>query len=230
MLTLKAEVIHPGNVKGKAYCFREDVIDENVSTLNKDQIVVLKEALSEANRQLEEQVKVTSELFKEKISTIYETHRLMTQDPMILSTAYELIASGLSAYEAYKEATRKVIERFQQLDNEYMNARVIDIIDATDRVLYLIRKVPYDLSFHFDEPRIVVAEELRPSWLYQCEHRGVLGFIVRRGAYHQHGAVIARIKGIPLMIVSDLVCENILPGDEVTMDSDHQRVLVTTEK
>ena len=97
---------------------------------------LLDQALKLSTEAIENTIKNSSSVFNDTVVMIFEAHKLMVKDPMLLQEAYQLISEGKSAYEAYKTAARNIIDQFKILASDYMKNRIIDIEDATDRVLY----------------------------------------------------------------------------------------------
>ncbi len=78
----------------------------------------------------------------------------MVNDPLLIEKAYQYIQEGKNAYEAYQLAANEFIDQFRELTDDYFRYRVIDIQDATDRVLYAIQDVEYEINLSFDSPRL----------------------------------------------------------------------------
>jgi phosphoenolpyruvate-protein kinase (PTS system EI component) len=142
----------------------------------------------------------------------------MVNDPILLEDAIEMISNGKSAYEAYRMAAQNIIALFQQMNNTYMKNRIVDIEDATDRVLSAILDVQYERALQFEEPRILILPKMKPSVLLNCHAPSVIGFVSAEGAYDQHSALIARTKGLPGLIVNSIL-EHIHENDLVLLDA-----------
>lgn len=211
-------VLNPGFAYGKVFVLKHTLeLFEHEHHLE-DQVQILKDAIAIASSRLQEQIQSASVMFNERISVIFEAHKLMISDPMILGKTYQLIKEGQTAYAAYQKAAEDAILLFKQLDSEYMKNRAIDIEDATNRVLYAIQSKSYEVSLRFDTPRILIIEEMKPSILFNCDKECVLGYISAKGSYNQHSAVIARTKDIPSMVISDILNADIQEDDLVFMN------------
>lgn len=219
MLKIYGLIVNPGIAYGKALVLMRG--QELSATTNKetDQLAVLESALSKSASRLEEQIKTSHMLYSDRISTIFEAHKLMISDPMILDKAKSLISFGDSAYDAYRKSAEDAITMFSKLPSDYMRNRTIDIEDATDRVLYAIQEENYEISCSFEEAKILILEKMKPSVLYNFTKECVFGFISKTGSYNQHSAVIARTKDIPGMIVEDIFDFNILDGDMILINA-----------
>ena len=190
---------------------------------------VLQSALKSSTEAIENTIRNSSSVFNETVVMIFEAHKLMVKDPMLLQEAYQLIDQGTSAYEAYKTAANNIIDLFKSLANDYMRNRIIDIEDATDRVLYSIQDTEYELKLMFDQPRILVLPEMKPSMILNCDKEYISGFIVQNGSYDQHASYIARSKGIPGIIISNAM-NLINETDQVLLDASKGIVYINPSK
>ena len=190
---------------------------------------VLDQALKLSAEAIENTIKNSSSVFNDTVVMIFEAHKLMVKDPMLLQEAYQLISEGKSAYEAYKTAARNIIDQFKILASDYMKNRIIDIEDATDRVLYAIQDTEYETKLLFDKPRILVLQEMKPSIILNCDKEHVSGFIVQSGSYDQHASYIARSKGIPGIIIDEAM--NIIDEEDyVLLDASKGNIYINPSK
>jgi phosphoenolpyruvate-protein phosphotransferase (PTS system enzyme I) len=225
MKSLSGLVIQSGIAYGKVHMMipSETILSSFDLFINQKDL--LNQALKTSTEALENAIKRSSEIFNETVAMIFEAHKLMVNDPILLAEAYKLIDEGQNAYEAYRIASDGIITQFKQLTNDYMRNRIIDIQDATDRVLYAIKDTAYEQKLLFDEPRILILEEMKPSIILSCDKKNISGFIVQNGSYDQHASLIARNKSIPGIILENAM--NLLSGaDTVLMDAQKGKVYI----
>jgi len=220
MDTLKGLVINPGMVLGKAHIWSAPDEKTPQFDLYINQKEILSRALLRSTKELEETIASSSALYNDTVSVIFQAHKLMANDPLLLEDAEARIAAGDSAYHAYKKAAEKVISQFQTMTNQYMKNRIVDIEDATDRVLAAIVDTEYEKALTFLEPRILILSKMKPSILYHCQKPSVIGFISAEGAYDQHSGLIARTFDLPGLIVKEIK-EKVQPDDWILLDADH---------
>jgi phosphotransferase system enzyme I (PtsI) len=225
MRRLTGLVIQSGIAYGKIHKW---IPSENGVTrfdlfINQKELLI--NALKTSTEAIENAIKNSSEIFNETFSMIFEAHKLMVNDPILLNEAYRRIEDGENAYDAYKRAALDIINQFQLLSNDYMRNRIIDIKDATDRVLYTIQNLEYENSLIFDEPHILLLPEMRPSIILNCDKRYVSGFIVETGNYDQHASLMARRKEIPGMIIEGAL-NFINEGDVTLIDANNGVVYI----
>jgi phosphoenolpyruvate-protein kinase (PTS system EI component) len=221
----KGLVINPGIVLGKAYIWNPSDEPAPAFDLLINQKEILSKALIRSTSELENAIASSNAMYSEAVSIIFEAHKLMASDPILLQETNHLIDEGLSAYDAYKKAAQHIISVFQTLTNTYMRNRIIDIEDATDRVLSAIVDSVYEQALQFPEPRILIIKKMKPSVLYNCRQPSVVGFISAEGAYDQHSGLIARTKGLPGLIVPDIL-KFIQQDDPILIDADEGVIYV----
>ena len=81
----------------------------------------------------------------------------------------------------------------------------------------------------FDQPRILVLPEMKPSMILNCDKEYISGFIVQNGSYDQHASYIARSKGIPGIIISNAM-NLINETDQVLLDASKGIVYINPSK
>ena len=108
------------------------------------------------------------EQVSEGTAALFEAYRMMLEDDDYIQTVRENIFTGICAEAAVQETYRTFERRFSLIDNDYMNARIADIKDVSDRVLRILCGVqPKEIVM--EEPVILAAEDLSPSELAQLD-------------------------------------------------------------
>ncbi|MCK6579829.1 MAG: phosphoenolpyruvate--protein phosphotransferase [Anaerolineae bacterium] len=152
-------------------------------------------------------------------AAIFQAHRLMLHDAVLLGTAREGITGArLSAEAAWWDAIEATAERCRQSDNVYLQTRASDVIDVGRRVLHLLTPYTPVLS---DVPSgcILAASDLTPSEVAQIDPQQAAGIVLRYGGATAHAAIIARGLGIP-MLVGISALNDLGEGRIVVLDGD----------
>jgi len=219
MLVLKGYGVNGGSASGIVFRYQPDSGGEPKFDLLINQRETLQAAIDRSVADLEKAVSESRTENGDAVRMVFEAHKLMVNDPILLDDAFARIEAGETAYHAYRTAAENIVIRFRSLKNDYMRNRVIDIIDATDRVLHQLVAAQYERAFSFSEPRIILMDQMRPSVIRNCHKPHVAGFIAEYGAYDQHSSLIARIKELPGVIVPGAL-KSLQSGDCVTIDGD----------
>lgn len=218
---------------GVAYGKIHKIIPTKDSSIEFDLYINQKEILNRAlqisSEALEKAINTSTLEYDDRIAMIFEAHKLMVKDPMLLEESNRYIEQGMNAYQAYKTAAENIINQFKNLSSDYMVNRIIDIEDATDRVLFAIQDTAYELELAFDQPRILAVPEMKPSIILGVNRNHISGFITESGSYDQHSSVIARKKGIPGMIVREAM-KLLNDNDWVLLDADKSIIYINPTK
>ncbi|MDR1135776.1 MAG: phosphoenolpyruvate--protein phosphotransferase [Clostridiales Family XIII bacterium] len=108
------------------------------------------------------------------------------------------VESGSACEDAVKTTCTEYYEIFNNLDNDYLQQRKIDIIDIQVRLLDILngRKSISALG----SSTIVAAEDLTPSQVAEMELKSVKGILLEKGGRSSHSVIIAQSFGIPCII------------------------------
>ncbi len=225
MRVLQGFSLYRGSASGIVHKYIPDLDDEPAFDLLINQKELLETALSISTADLEAAVAEAVPQTDDTIRMIFEAHKLMVNDPILLDAAYAAIESGMSAYRAYQTAAQAVIEQFRIMKNEYMRNRIIDIIDATDRVLHAIVSAKYKQEFRFAEPHILVMDQMRPSVILNCQKPYIVGLVAEMGSYDQHSTLIARSKDMPAVLCPQAMA-SLHDGERITIDGDSGTITI----
>lgn len=121
----------------------------------------------------------------------------LLEDEGLLTGAAARIASGTGAAAAMEQEGLKNANRLRALtDNEYLQLRSADVLDACHRVVDILDRRPRRKQA-FDHPVILASELLLPSDLMAAPRGMIAGFVCASGSPQSHAAIIARSMGIP---------------------------------
>ena len=84
---------------------------------------------------------------------------------------------------------------FENMDDEYMRARSLDVKDISKRVIRILTGTE-EVDFSQIPASIIVAEDLTPSETIQMDKSKLLGFVTVRGSSNSHTAILARMMNI----------------------------------
>jgi len=113
---------------------------------------------------------------------IFEAHLLMLQDPEFRDNVVsEIQSKSCFSSLAVDVVSKRFIEMFEAMDNEYMRERALDIKDISSRVLkHILRIETPDLS-HLNEEVILVSKDITPSQMASIDLNKTIGIITGVG-------------------------------------------------
>lgn len=155
----------------------------------------------------QEAIKQLNALYKKALSRvgkinaeIFNAHAMMLEDDAYNESVHTMITTqSVNAEYAAAAVGDHFAEMFSNMDDEYMKARAIDVKDVTKRVIAILGGREDD-SDTWDEPVIVVAEDLSPSETLQMDRSKLLALVTRLGSVNSHTAILAKTMGIPALV------------------------------
>jgi len=215
------KAISSGIAYGKIGFLRKNKIQLKDDFDKYDQLEFFKESIQKVSDSIDREILESKSSFNNRISEIFETHKYIVNDPVLIDKTKGYIKQNFTAKTAYKKAVNDILSEFEKIDNEYMLGRIVDIIDATDHVKVALKSIIQERITDFDEPTILVLKNLKPSVIYGINNTNIVGFISAKGFYHQHSGVIARTIDIPGM-VCEKIFDIVKEGDFVKIDCESE--------
>lgn len=157
------------------------------------------------------------------IAAIFSGHHTLLDDPELLAAASELLQhEHCTAEYAWQQVLKELSQQYQQLDDEYLQARYIDVDDLLHRTLVHLTQTKEELP-QFNSPTILLAENIYPSTILQLDPAVVKGICLSAGSPLSHSALIARELGIGWICLQGEKLYAIQPEETLTLDVKTQR-------
>ncbi len=129
---------------------------------------------------------------------ILETHMVLFKDKMLYGKTIDTISQEqINAEWALRKVSRKVKDMFQQIDDPYLQDRVNDIVQVSDKIMsYLVGAQDIKIS-DINKRVIIVAHDLSPADASQIQLERIKGFVTDRGGKDSHTSIVAKSLKIP---------------------------------
>ena len=204
------------------YCALGGMEKIEISTQNagskQEELDILEKARLQTVDQLEQiAAKVRAEIGEDE-AQVFESHILMVNDPEYLDMIrLEISQNNCSVTQAIQAVTKAQVVFFQELQDEYFQARAVDIQDVADR---LIRNSlgTSSAAVTLPEDAIVVAKDLTPSDTALLDRTRVRAFLTEAGSKTSHSAIMARGMGIPAVLGLETLCAQVAEGMLIIVD------------
>lgn len=159
----------------------------------------------------------------EESAAIFEVHRMMLEDDEYLESIFDMIREERrNGAFAVKMAGDTFSQIFATMDDEYMKARAIDILDISNRV---IRVLTNQVEVSLDRASIIIADDLSPSETVQMDKSKILGFVTVHGSTNSHTAILARMMNIPALVMTPVDLASLQTGMGAIVDGIHGEVI-----
>jgi phosphotransferase system enzyme I (PtsI) len=162
-------------------------------------------------------------------ASIFDAHRLMLEDPTLLSGLEAVIRQEcVNAEWALEEVTRKLLQQFDQLADVYLRERRVDLLDVAAELQRALqgRTAPRFEIREDDHDWVLTADDIPPSQAVQLGSGAVVGFASEAGGTTSHTTIIAKSLGIPAVVgVTGLVAA-VAQSSRVIIDGFEGHVIV----
>ncbi len=157
-----------------------------------------------------------------ELASLFDAQILMLDDPMWLTRADALIREQrVNVDWAVQCAFDELVSVFDAVEDPYLRERRGDLTDVVGRVRMNLRQGAAGLGGlfkDFDEPCVLVADELTPSVAAQLDWSHIRGFATDAGSRTYHTAILARSLHVPAVVGLHDASRRIDPGVLVVID------------
>jgi phosphocarrier protein FPr len=189
--------VSPGLVLGTIYRFKADIpVYSEQGQGPEVETQRLQAAIDLGSEELLILAQNISENVDESEAEIFEAHKELLSDPMLVDDALISINDGLSAEAGWHKSIEKHAEQLERLSNELLKARAADIRDIGLRVLKILTGVSKEQQ-ELPSDSIIIAHELTPSDTATLDRNKVVGFCTIAGGATSHSAILARSLSLP---------------------------------
>lgn len=155
----------------------------------------------------------------------------MLADPALVEDILPTIDGGEDAAKAWQAGLDGQIEGYRSAGDAYFEARASDLDDLKDRVLRALEGTELAIP---DLPRdaLILTDDLPPSRFLALSSGDLGGIALTRGSRSSHVAILARGRGLPMVVgLGDAVDTALVGGTttEAVLDGDEGHLLLAPE-
>lgn len=181
------------------------------------------------NRLLKLQEQVGKDLGTSE-SAIFKVHIALLHDPSLREKVFTLCTEDkLNVEAAIGKAIDALADTFSQLKSPYFRERSADLRDIGNRLREALAVEGHHGFPSFPNGTVLVTGELLPSAIMQLDAQTIRGVVVEQGGQTAHATIIARSRGIPLMINVPNATKTIHTGDQLIVDGLSGRVFINAK-
>ena len=225
----------PGICIGKAYVVEREGVNLIKRYPVSDEMVPkeidrFKNAVVKAKNDHAKSIEALDEDFGENLN-ILETHMALFKDKMLYGKTLETIsADKVNAEWALRKVSAQVRRTFEQIGDAYLQARVNDIIQVSDKIMaYLVGGQDIRIS-DINKRVIIVAHDLSPADASQIQLERIKGFVTDRGGKDCHTSIVAKSLKIPSVLGSATATINIKNDDILIVDGSAGSIIVNPDE
>ncbi len=185
----------------------------------KDEELALRAALLSAGRQIASLANAAGG----EAAQILEFQVALLEDDEFLDPIFAEILAGTPADAAWLSALNVQITDYNSAPDEYLRARSSDLADVRDRVIRTLRGGASEAA-KIPDGAVVCAGDLPPSQFLEIDWSQGGGLALLHGSPTSHVAMLARARGIPMVVQLGFVSEEaqtaLLDGEGATLQLD----------
>ncbi len=222
---LAAMAASGGIAMGPLAVVQTDEPVQHVTGLPGEEKTLLDQAIDQARQDLAALMAAHDDL----AGGILEFQEALLEDEDMLMPVYEKIADGAAASDAWREVLDGEIAEYRSGDDDYMAARADDLVDLKQRVLRIIARGDGG-GRSVTEGAIIVADTLTPSMFLEYDWPHLAGAAITGGSPTSHVAILARARGVPLIVCLQAGAVELEEGAEAILDGEAGRLIIWPDK
>lgn len=235
MMQARGIAVSPGVVSGPAMVlgtedFRIPQIYVSVDAVETE-VERFRGALNAVCEEISENERLATEQLGEQYGAIFGAHLMMARDGKLTGEIEKLIREQCHSPEyASSRVLRKFAREFQNLGNQFLAERAVDLFDLERRILrHLLGERREELA-NLTQPVIVLAHDLTPSETARLDKDYVLGFATEIGGPTSHTAILAGALEIPAIVGLGSFLTDVSGGEFVILDGSRGEVIIDPDE
>jgi phosphotransferase system enzyme I (PtsI) len=149
----------------------------------------------------------------------------LLRDGALLEPAFRSIEEGKPAAQAFRAVIDLQAADYHASDDKYFAARASDLADLGERVLAALAPLPAEPGPP-SPGGIYVSEDLTPSRFLELDWSRWRGAALLGGSTASHVAILARSRGVPLLVGVRANLEELSDGAPALLDAESGRLVV----
>ncbi len=220
--------ISPGIAIGKVLVYKEAEL-----IIEKRQITNIKDEIERLKMSIEKATKEVDELYNEMLKTvgkyeaaIFNAHKMILNDPEFIESIKSRINEHkVNAEYAIRDISHHYKSLFENMEDEYLKARALDIEDISKRLVRILLGVKNKDLRLIKDKCILVAKDLTPSDIAQMNKDMVMGIVTERGGRTSHASIMIRAMEIPFVTGIQDISKKVKDGEVIILDGSRGLVL-----
>ncbi|MEP0774689.1 MAG: phosphoenolpyruvate--protein phosphotransferase [Acidobacteriota bacterium] len=164
-------------------------------------------------------------------ASIFEAHRLLMEDPTLLSAVEQVIRDKrINAEAALEEVVRDLLHRFESLGDVYLRERRVDLLDVAMELQRALQGKSAPHLGRLRDDTVLIADDVPPSQAIRLSASSVTGFASEAGGATSHTTIIAKSLGIPAVVGVARLLEEARGAPVVIIDGFEGHVVVDPDE
>ncbi len=213
--------VSPGIAIGPAHIFTrqaQSVEDYRIAADDvQNELGRFEAAIQRAEKDLRKIAGVAREKIGAESADIFEAQLLMLRDEEVYPAVVACInRDRCNAAYAVHQTLESYRKRLAASESDYFRERATDIADISDRIVRHLNRGKFFSKI--DQESIVFSESLSAADIILFSRRGILGCATDFGGATSHVSIMARALGVPAVVSTHGVTQQINEGSQVVLD------------
>jgi phosphotransferase system enzyme I (PtsI) len=153
------------------------------------------------------------------------------KDKMLYGRTIETIQTEqINAEWALRKVSRQIKLMFQQVDDPYLQSRVNDIVQVSDKIMANLLGARNIKIADINKRVIIVAHDLTPADASQIQLELIKGFVTDRGGKDSHTGIVAKSLKIPSVFGLARATASINNDDILIVDGSSGLIIINPEE
>ena len=164
----------------------------------------------------------------EEFIAFIDTHLMILADKNLSEKTKKIISKdNCNAEWALKKQVDFFINKFEQIEDEYIKERKNDVIQVVERILKVLLGHPNQANqINNESSTILVAHDISPADALQFKKHQYAAFLTDMGGSTSHTAILARSLNIPSIVALQNARDLIKNNEKIIVDGDQGIVIV----
>ena len=202
---LFADPLQPDGVAGT-----ETDPDGTISPLRR-----IVEAVADVRRDIEQLRWRTLQDLGAEEASIFDAHLALLADPEMMAGVEARLGDGAGAVPAWTATLQQVAQQWARLPDPYLSARAADVHAVAAQVVRALRGPLLPTT---SGQGVLVARDLGPAETIGLASDLVKGVVLAQGSASSHAAILARARGIPMVVAAGDHVLSLPTGTPVALD------------
>ena len=221
---------------GKAHLISNALLEVVHFQLNANEtlkeIKRLSNAINEVKKDLLKIKKQLKNNSSEEFLAFIDTHLMILNDKNLSEKSKKIINKDkCNAEWALKKQMDFIINKFEQIQDEYIKERKNDVIQVVERILKVLLGHPNQTNhINNESTTILVAHDISPADALQFKKHQYAAFLTDVGGSTSHTAILARSLNIPSIVALQNARSLIKNNEKIIVDGNQGIVIINPSK
>jgi len=227
--------VAPGIAIGEVFIYRHDKPQFRKINLEPNQIATeierLKFCVRDSKRQLRSLRKGIEDQAGEAVALIFEAQSAILGDSMYIDEIKNEISNEkINAEYATQKVTLRIQEQFEHVNAISVKQKAKDIQDVGNRLIRCLLGSDRGALEKFDNPTILVADDLLPSDVIHLLRENILAVVTDFGGVASHTAILTRALYVPAIVGLRRVTRVAENADKIIVNGNSGKVFVNPDE